>query len=86
MNDQGQHNDDGREATSEVAAPVTPCTIHRQVKHEKPFDRRAFMQMAAGTGAAVAATGLLPDEFMEARAAPATGPAGDKGMKLLQAA
>ncbi len=86
MNDPGKCGDEGREATSKLAALETPCTIHRQVKNGKPFDRRAFIQMAAGTGAAVAATGLLPEEFMEARAAPATGHTGDTGMKLLQAA
>jgi ferredoxin-nitrate reductase len=79
MNDQGQRGDDGRTAFER-------CTIHRQVKNGKPFDRRAFMQMAAGTGAAVAATGLLPEEFVEARAAPSTGTKGDTSMKLLQAA
>ncbi len=70
---------------NEEADPV-PCTIHRQVKNGSEFDRRAFMRMAAGTGAAVAAAPLLPDEFVQARAAPSTGVTTDKGMKLLQAA
>ncbi len=63
-----------------------PCTIHRKVKYDKPFDRRAFMQMAAGTGVAVAATGMLPEEFIEAKAAPLPGASNGTGIKLLQAA
>ena len=48
------------------------------------FDRRQFMEMAAGAGVACAATSLLPDEFVEAAdAAPATPP---RGVRLLQAA
>ena len=65
---------------------VPPCTIHRAVKNSAPFDRRKFMKMAAGTGAAVAATTMLPEEFIAAHAAPATGKANTKGLKLLQAA
>ncbi len=67
-------------------AEEVPCTIHRVVKNGKAFDRRGFMKMAAGTGAAVAATSLLPEEFVEARAAAAPGQAGGTGVKLLQAA
>ncbi|MFQ5500937.1 MAG: molybdopterin oxidoreductase family protein [Phycisphaerae bacterium] len=63
-----------------------PCTIHRKVKYGENFDRREFMKMAAGTGAAVAATSFLPDEFVKAQAAPVLNPPGDKGMRLLQAA
>ncbi len=62
-----------------------PCTIHRKVKYGEGFDRRKFMQMAAGTGAAVAATGFLPDEFVQAHASPVTGKI-NNGVKLLQAA
>ncbi|MFQ5490252.1 MAG: molybdopterin oxidoreductase family protein [Phycisphaerae bacterium] len=63
-----------------------PCTIHRQVKNGKPFDRRQFLHMAAGTGAAVAATTLLPEEFIQAQAAPPTGQTAGGGVQLLQAA
>jgi len=66
--------------------PQAACTIHRAVKRGKAFDRRAFMRMATGTGAAVAATGFLPDEFMAARAVPRTMDQVDTGIKLLQAA
>jgi len=62
-----------------------PWTLHRKVKNA-PFDRREFLKMAAGTGVAVAATALLPCEFMQARAAASAGQAGGGGMKLLQAA
>ncbi len=62
------------------------CTIHRAVKHGMGFDRRAFMKMAAGTGAAVAATGFLPEEFIEARANPGVDQPLGTGVKLLQAA
>ena len=62
------------------------CTIHRKVKYGEGFDRRAFMQMAAGTGAAVTMTGFLPGEFVESHASPDAGPADVKGMRLLQAA
>jgi len=47
------------------------------------FDRRAFMKMAATTGAAVSATSLYPNEFIEAAAAPENSAA---GIKLLQSA
>ncbi|MCA9250803.1 MAG: molybdopterin-dependent oxidoreductase [Phycisphaerales bacterium] len=64
----------------------TPCTVHRRVKHSRPFDRREFMKMAAGTGAAVTMSSLLPGEFVEATAAANTATQVDKGMQLLQAA
>ena len=66
--------------------PTPPCTIHRKVKYDRAFDRRGFMKMAAGTGAAVTATSFLPDEFIEAKAAPMLNDASAGGMKLLQAA
>lgn len=48
------------------------------------FNRREFMEMAAGAGVACAATNLLPEEFVEvAEAAPSKPP---RGVKLLQAA
>jgi anaerobic selenocysteine-containing dehydrogenase len=70
----------------DAAGSVPACTIHRQVKHGDDFDRRAFMKMAAGTGAAVAATGFLPSEFIEARAFPGEDQPLGTGVKLLQAA
>jgi anaerobic selenocysteine-containing dehydrogenase len=63
-----------------------PCTIHRKVKNEVPFNRREFMHMAAGTGAACAATSLLPGEFIEAQAATDLAHTTPGGVKLLQAA
>ncbi|MFQ5494989.1 MAG: molybdopterin-dependent oxidoreductase, partial [Phycisphaerae bacterium] len=66
--------------------PLAACTLHRAVKNGDRFDRRRFMKMAAGTGAAVAATGLLPDEFIAAQAAPDLATHADTGVKLLQAA
>ena len=63
-----------------------PCTIHRRVKYGQGFNRRQFMRMAAGTGAAVAATSFLPDEFIQAHAAPDLGRAADGGLRLLHAA
>ena len=55
-------------------------------RHRRPthFDRRQFMQVAAGTGVVCAATSLLPDEFMEAANAAPDNPPG--GIKLLQSA
>ncbi len=76
-------SNDNQPASNDEQA-VQPCTIHRRVKYGEGFDRRAFMKMAAGTGAAVAATGFLPDEFVEANAAPTMDQGG--GIKLLQAA
>ncbi|MFQ5429529.1 MAG: molybdopterin oxidoreductase family protein [Phycisphaerae bacterium] len=64
----------------------SPCTIHRRVKYGEGFDRRQFMKMAAGTGAAVAMTDFLPGEFVRAGAAPELNAAVDTGMRLLQAA
>lgn len=69
---------------SQEHAPA--CTFHRMVKHGGGFDRRAFLKMAAGTGTAVAATSLLPAEFMEARANPGTDQPLGTGVQLLQAA
>ncbi len=66
--------------------PAPECTVHRRVKHGEGFDRRKFMKMAAGTGAAVAATSMLPEEFVEAAQMPDVGGADAKGVKLLQAA
>lgn len=63
----------------------TPWTLHRQVKNGAAFSRRDFMRMAAGTGAAVAATTLFPAEFIQARALGVTSDAA-QGAKLLQAA
>ncbi len=48
------------------------------------FDRRAFMKMAATTGAAVSATSMYPNEFVEAANAAPENPAA--GIKLLQSA
>jgi len=48
------------------------------------FNRREFMEMAAGAGIACAATSMMPEEFVEATvAAPTNAP---KGIQLLQAA
>jgi len=66
--------------------PQVPCTIHRQVKNGSRFDRRKFMKMAAGTGAAVTATSFLPDEFVVAKSAPNLAQAPGSRMKLLQSA
>ena len=75
---------DSPDISLDVTQP--PCTMHRKVKYGDGFDRRAFMKMAAGTGAAVAATTFLPDEFVQAHAAPDLGKPGDRGVRLLQAA
>ncbi len=66
------------------AFPQPPATIHRKVKHGS-FNRREFMKMAAGTGAAVAATAFLPSEFVQAQRFPGTGTV-TGGTRLLQAA
>jgi len=73
-----------KEVRLDVAQPA--CTIHRKVKYGEGFDRRAFMKMAAGTGAAVAMTNFLPGEFVQAKAAPNLGQAAGSPMRLLQAA
>ena len=73
-----------KELSLDVTQP--PCTVHRRVKYGEGFDRREFMRMAAGTGAAVTATSFLPDEFVEAHAMPNFGQSGGNGMRLLQAA
>ncbi len=72
------------EATEEQ--PSTPCTIHRLVKRGADFDRRSFMKMAAGTGAAVATTAMMPEEFIQAHAAPSLNGKTGKSLQLLQAA
>ncbi len=77
---------DERQNDVDSTRPTEACTIHRAVKNSGNFDRRKFMQMAAGTGAAVAATTMLPEEFIEAKAAPAIGETANAGLKLLQAA
>ncbi|MCH7808081.1 MAG: molybdopterin-dependent oxidoreductase [Planctomycetes bacterium] len=70
----------------EPDSPAPVCTIHRMVKHGEGFDRRKFMKMAAGTGVAVAATSLLPEEFIEAQEVAKASAGAPKGIKLLQAA
>ncbi len=62
-----------------------PLTIHRKVKNSGNFNRREFMKMAAGTGAAVAATNFLPLEYVQAMRAPGKSDLAS-GTKLLQAA